>query len=415
MIKLKEILQAKKWFNKDIVKHTPLEFNESLSKKYWANIYLKREDLQLVRSYKIRWAFNFINSLSSEERKKWITCASAWNHAQWIAISCKKLWVKWVIFMPQTTPSQKVRKTKKIWGNSVEVKLVWDNFDEAYEASLEFCKNNWSVFVHPFDDLKVITGQATIWLEIIEEDFEWENIDFLLAPIWWWWLASWVWSIFKELSPKTKIIWVESEKSASMMNSIKKWKIETLEEIDTFCDWVAVKTPWTNTFKIVKKVVDDFIKVSDWLTATALLWLLDDQWIITEPSWSLSIAGLELVKDQIKWKNVICIISWWNFDFARLSSVEEKSLKYLWLKRYFVVDFPQRPWALRDFLEILWEEDDITFFEYMKKSSKQSWPALVWIETLHKENFNPFIEKMNSAWIKYEEITDNELYFDLLV
>lgn len=415
MIKLKDVLQAKKWFNKDIIKHTELELNHSLSKKYSANIYIKREDLQIVRSYKIRWAFNFINSLTDEEKNKWVVCASAWNHAQWIAISCKELWVKWTIFMPQTTPSQKVRKTKKIWWSSIEVKLIWDTFDDAYKASKEFCEKNWSIFVHPFDDKKVITWQATVWLEIIEEDFKWDKIDIILAPIWWWWLISWVWSIFKELSPETKVIWVESENSASMNYSVKRWKLETLEKIDTFCDWVAVKTPWETTFKITKKVVDDFIEVPDWLTATALLWLLDDQWIITEPSWSLSIAALELIKDKIKWKNIVCIISWWNFDFARLPNVEEKSLKYLWLKRYFIISFPQRPWALKDFLNTFWPNDDIAFFEYVKKSAKQRWPALVWIETSKKENFENFIKNMNKEWIKYEEITNNELYFDFLI
>ena len=418
MIKLKEIIEAKNNFNKNIVKHTKLELNKSLSEKYWANIFLKREDLQIVRSFKIRWAFNFVNSLSEKEKKMWIVCASAWNHAQWIAISCKELWVNWVIFMPQTTPNQKVRKTKKFWWEFIKVKLIWDNFNQAYEASIDFCKKNWSIFAHPFDDKKVIIWQATVWLEIIEDfekKFEWEKIDKILVQIWWWWLISWVWKIFEELSPKTEIIWIESENSASMKLSIQNWKIETLEKIDTFCDWIAVKTPWKTNFEIIKKITNNFVKVPDWLTATALLWLLDDQWIITEPSWAIWVASLELMKEEIKWKNIVCIISWWNFDFIRLPNVEEKSLKFLWLKKYFIISFPQRPWALKDFLNLFWENDDISFFEYIKKSAKQNGPALVWIETNKKENLTIFIEKMKKEWIKYEEITNNELYFDFLI
>ena len=415
MIKLKNILTAKKKFDKNIVKHTPLEKNFSLSKKYWANIFLKREDLQIVRSYKLRWAFNAINSLSEEEKSKWVVCASAWNHAQWVAIVSKWVWIKAYIFMPKTTPSQQVRKTKKFWWENVEVILFWDSFDEAFQESQKFCEEKWATFVHPFDDLKVIEWQWTIWLEILEEDFWNEKIDYVFLPIWWWWLASWVSSVFKELSPETKIIWVESENSASMKKSIKEWKVSTLEKIDTFCDWVAVKTPWKNTFKICQKNLDEFMEVEDWKVAWTLLWLLDDQWIITEPSWSMSITALDYKKDEIKWKNVVCVISWWNFDFARLEKVEDKSQKFLGLKKYFLVNFPQRPWALKDFLNFLWEEDDIVFFEYIKKKNKEQWPAMIWIESLHKENFAKIEKNLRDAKFSFDDITNNEFYSDFLI
>jgi len=415
MIKLKNILTAKKRFDKKIITHTPLEKNFSLSKKYWANIFLKREDLQIVRSYKLRGAFNAIGSLSDDEKWKWVVCASAWNHAQWVAIVSKSLWINAFIFMPKTTPSQKVRKTKKFWWKNVEIILFWDSYDDAYQESLKFCKEKWATFIHPFDDLKVIEWQWTIWLEILEEDFWDEKIDYVFLPIWWWGLASWVSSVFKELSPETKIVWVESENSASMKKSIEEWKVSTLEKIDTFCDWVAVKTPWVNTFKICQKNLDEFMEVEDWKVAWTLLWLLDDQWIITEPSWSMSITALDYKKEEIKWKNVVCIISWWNFDFARLEAVEDKSQKFLGLKKYFLINFPQRPWALKDFLWFLWEEDDIVFFEYIKKKNKEKWPAMIWIETQSKNNFAKIEKNLKDAKFNFDDITNNEFYSDFLI
>ena len=371
--------------------------------------------MQIVRSYKLRWAFNAINSLSEDEKAKWVVCASAWNHAQWVAIVAKTLWIKAFIFMPKTTPSQKVRKTKKFWWKNVEVILFWDTFDDAYNESQKFCKEKWATFVHPFDDLKVIEWQWTIWLEILEEDFWWEKIDFVFVPIWWWWLISWISSVFKELSPETKIIWVESENSASMKKSIEEWKIVTLEKIDTFCDWVAVKTPWKNTFEICKKNVDEFIEVEDWNVAWKLLELLDDQWIITEPAWVIAITALDYKKDEIKWKNVVCIVSWWNFDFWRLDMVEEKNKKFLGLKKYFLINFPQRPWALKEFLNLLWQDDDIVFFEYVKKRNKEQWPVMLWIETSEKKNFDTLKRNLEKNNFSFEDITDNKIYSEFLI
>jgi len=414
MLKIKEILQAKKKFDKSIVLHTPLEYNQSLSEKYGAKVYIKREDLQIVRSYKIRGAFNFINSLSLEDRKYGVVVASAGNHAQGIALTCNKLGVKWTIFMPQTTPSQKVRKTRKFGGEWIEVVLVWDTFDEAFHKSKEYCDKKWAIFVHPFDDLKVITGQATLWFEIIEDIPE-SEIDYLVLPIGGGGIASGVGTIFKELSPTTQIIGVESDTSASMCESIKQKSVVELPSIWTFADGVAVKKPWKYCFQIAQKVIDKFDVVKDGLIATTMLGLLDDQWIIVEPAGALSIAYLDTIKDEIKWKTVVCVISWGNFDFSRLPEVEEKSLKYLDLKRYYVISFPQRPGALKEFLGVLNEGDDIVYFEYMKKTAKERGPALVGIQTYNSANFPKIEKSMEKKSIVFEDITNKEMYFDLLI
>jgi len=219
-IKLKNILKAKHDFW-HFIETTPLIYSKRLSKKYGAKIYLKREDLQPVRSYKIRWAFNLINSLNNEEKNAWVVCASAWNHAQGVAITCNELKINGTIFMPITTPEQKVYKTKQFWWKYIKVILIWDTFDEAFNASKKYEKENKSTFVHPFDDERIITGQATIWLEIFDE-LE-NDPDYIICPIWWWWVVSWIISITKDLNKKTKVIWVEPAWALSMNNSLIKW------------------------------------------------------------------------------------------------------------------------------------------------------------------------------------------------
>ena len=248
-IKESEIRDAKKSFW-TFIKTTPLEYSPRLSKKYWAKIYLKREDLLSVRSYKIRWAFNMINSLSGKEKDMWIVCASAWNHAQWVAITCKHLKIKGTIFMPVTTPSQKVYKTKKFGGKYIEIILHWDSFDDALKWAKEFEKMHKKNFIHPFDEKKVIIWQATIWLEIIEQ-LE-SKPDYIIVPIGWGWLITWLINSTQAISPKTKIIWIESIWASSMNQSLELWKNTTLEKVDTFVDWTAVKRIWEIWFKCAK-------------------------------------------------------------------------------------------------------------------------------------------------------------------
>lgn len=411
-IKLKNILKAKHDFW-HFINTTPLVYSERLSDKYSANIYLKREDLQPVRSYKIRWAYNLISSLSKKEKDAWVVCASAWNHAQWVAITCNHLKIKGTIFMPITTPEQKVYKTKQFGWKYIDVVLVWDTFDEAFKASKEFEKKNASTFVHPFDDERIIIWQATIWLEIYDE-LE-KDPDYIICPIWWWWLVSWMICVTRDLDKKTKIIWVEPAWAQSMKNSLEIWINTTLEKIDIFVDGASVSRVWNKTFEIAKEYNLQIIPCPENRICSTILEYLKEDWIVIEPAWALSTDALKDLREEIKWKDVVLIISWGNFDFERLQEVKERSMRYEWLKRYFIVSFPQRPWALKDFLWCLWENDDIARFEYLKKSNKNRAPVFIWIETNDKKNWDKIIEKMEKLWFKHHDVTNDELYFDLLV
>ena len=410
MINLQEIKKSKKSFW-DFIKTTPLEYSKRLSGKYGAEIYLKREDKNSVRSYKIRWAFNLINSLSKKEKSKWVVCASAWNHAQWFAITCNKLKIKWTVFMPITTPKQKVYKTQQFWWDFIEIILVWDTFDEAFKKAKQFEKKTKAIFVHPFDDERIICWQATVWLEIFEKI----KPDYIICPIWWWWIISWIISVAKYLSPKTKVLWVEPAWAPSMKESLKKWKNINLNEINIFIDWAAVKKVWEKTFKICKDYKLEVLTSPEDRVCSTILEYLKEDWMVIEPAWALATDALKDLKNVIKWKKIVLIISWSNFDFERLPEVKERSMKFEWLKRYFLVSFPQRPWALKKFLNCLWPEDDIARFEYMKKSNKDIAPVLLWIETKERNNFEKIVKSMKKMWFSYEDITDNELYFNFLV
>jgi len=418
MIKINDIKKAKANFWK-IVKETPLQYSERLSKEYWANIYLKREDLQIVRSYKIRWAYNLINSLSDKEKANWVVCASAGNHAQWVAITCSHLKVKWTIYMPVTTPEQKVYKTKKFGWKYVDVVLIWDTFDEALAWAKHFEKENNASFVHPFDDDRIITGQATIWLEVFSQIWtrNEDKIDYIICPIWWGWLISWIINLKNEVSIKTKIIWVEPEWAPAMKHSLEVWENRSLHKIDTFVDWAAVKKVWDNTFNYVQNEKIEVYTCHENSICSTIQEYLREDWIVVEPAWALSTDVLKNkeVQEQIKWKTVVLIVSWSNFDFERLPEVKERALKYEWLKRYILVSFPQRPWALKEFLNFFSDNDDITRFEYLKKSNKDKAPALVWIQSNDSKNFDILFEKIKKAWIHFEDITNNDMYFDLLI
>ena len=411
-IKLKNILKAKHDFG-HFIKTTPLIFSERLSKRYKANIYLKREDLQAVRSYKIRWAYNLIQSLTDKEKQAGIVCASAWNHAQWVAITCEQLKIHGTIYMPITTPEQKVYKTKQFGWNFVKIILIWDTFDEAHKVSKEFEEKTWATYVHPFDDDRIITGQATIWLEIYEEMET--DPDYIVCPVWWGGVIAWLISITKDLNKKTQIIWAEPEWALSMKTSLANWKNTRLEKINVFIDWASVSKVWEKTFKIAKDYWLDIVSCPENRVCTTILEYLKEDWTVIEPAGALSTDALKDLWDKIEWKSVVLIISWGNFDFERLQEVKERSMKYEWLKRYFLVSFPQRPWALKDFLSCLWKHDDIARFEYLKKSNKNKAPVFIWIETDNKENWSKITSKMNELWFKHRDVTDDELYFDLLV
>lgn len=399
---------------KEVVSHTPLMLNINLSDYHHSNVWLKREDLQVVRSYKIRGAYNKMAYLSPAVIAKGVVCASAGNHAQGVAYSCRILDIKGTIFMPATTPRQKVKQVKMFGKSNVEVVLVGDTFDDAYLEAVKFGDRQGSTFIHPFDDLKIIEGQGTVGLEILE-DFK-GKIDYLFVPIGGGGLASGVGAVFKNLSPDTKIIGVEPEGAPAMKTSLEKGKNTALAKIDKFVDGAAVMKVGDIPFKLCQEYLEEVVLVPEGKVCSTILKLYNEEAIVVEPAGALTIAALDLYKDKIVRKNVVCVVSGSNNDITRTAEIKERSLLYEGLKHYFIVRFPQRAGALREFLmNALGPEDDITHFEYNKKTSRDNGPALVGIELQKKEDFNGLIQRMDAMKINYEYLNDQENLFQYLI
>ncbi len=378
---------------KEVTNKTPLTFNFLGSDKYAAAIYFKREDLQSVRSYKIRGAFNKISTLTEEEKTRGIVCASAGNHAQGVALASRKLGIKCKIFMPLPTPKQKVNQVTFFGKEWVDIILVGDTFDDAYEEANKFCKSRNMVFIHPFDDEKVIEGQGTVALEILEQSSG--LIDFVILPIGGGGLAAGVASVFKMLSPNTQIIAVEPEGAASFTHALKSGKNVALENIDKFVDGAAVKKIGKLNYEICSKLVDRVLTVPEGKVCSTILELYNLDAIVVEPAGALSIAALEQLEPELKGKNVVCIVSGSNNDISRTEEIRERSLLYQGLKHFFLVRFPQRAGALKEFLaEVLGPDDDIVHFEYVKKNSKEKGSATVGIELKSANDFLPLIARM---------------------
>ena len=398
---------------KDIVNRTPLQFNHNLSRKHKCNIFLKREDLQVVRSYKLRGAYNMMSSLPKEQLQKGVVCASAGNHAQGFAYSCKKLNAKGVVFMPIITPKQKVNQTKMFGEDYVEVKLVGDTFDDCAVAAKIFTEKNAMTFIPPFDDPRIIEGQGTVAVEILEDK---TDIDYLFVPVGGGGLSAGVGTYFKTYSPKTKVIGLEPEGAPSMFEAMKAGHPVTLENIDRFVDGAAVKRVGDLTFSICKDVLDEMHLVPEGKACSTILQLYNEDAIVIEPAGALSIAALDDYAEEIKGKNVVCVLSGSNNDIDRMPEIKERSLQYEGLKHYFLVNFAQRPGALKEFVNhVLGPHDDITRFEYMQKTNKESGPALIGIELKYKKDYVHLMEKMRSHHIDFSEINKDDKMFGYLV
>jgi threonine dehydratase len=396
-----------------IVKRTPLTFNHNLSKKYQCAIFLKREDLQVVRSYKLRGAYNMMSSLPSEQLKKGVVCASAGNHAQGFAYSCKKLKVKGVVFMPIITPKQKVNQTKMFGENKIEIKLVGDTFDDCAVAAKKFTEENGMTFIPPFDDYRIIEGQGTVGVEILEDQ---PDIDYLFVPVGGGGLSAGVGSYFKTCSPKTKIIGIEPEGAPSMYEALKAGHPVTLDSIERFVDGASVKRVGDITFSICKDVLDDMHLVPEGKICSTILKLYNEDAIVVEPAGAMSIAVLDDFAEEIKGKNVVCIVSGSNNDIDRMQEIKERSLQYEGLKHYFLIGFAQRPGALKEFVNnILGPTDDITRFEYMQKTNKEHGPALVGVELQSRSDYDLLLKKMQASNIEFSEINKNDQLFGYLI
>ena len=399
---------------KNVALRTPIQHNQRLSDKFDCDIYLKREDLQIVRSYKIRGAYNKISSLSQEELAKGIVCASAGNHAQGVAYACKTLNVKGRIYMPIVTPKQKVDQTKFFGQDCIEVELVGDTYDDSYEAAQHYSRDRGATFVHPFDDLQTIAGQATVGLEIVQDGPK--EIDYIIAAIGGGGLASGVLSTLAHLSPNSKLIGVEPAGAPAMLQSINQGELVTLKEVDTFVDGAAVRRVGNKTFEICKEGLHKVITVPENHICQTILDLYNRDAIVAEPAGAMAITALDYLKDELKNKKVVCLVGGGNNDIVRMAEIKERALLFNQVKHYFIVRFPQRPGALREFVaQILGPNDDITHFEFSKKSNREKAPAIVGVELASPEDLQPLIDRMKKGNFFGEYINDKPDLFQYLI
>ncbi|BBA93316.1 threonine ammonia-lyase IlvA [Streptococcus ruminantium] len=416
MITAKNVEQAYSVL-KQVVVRTPLDYSRYLSEKYDATIYIKRENEQKVRSFKIRGAYYAISQRTDEEKVRGVVCASAGNHAQGVAYTCQEMKIPATIFMPITTPQQKVGQVKFFGGDYVDIRLVGDTFDESAQAAQEYTKESGKNFIDPFDDENVQAGQGTVAYEILDEAEE-QSISFdqILVPVGGGGLISGVSVYLKEHAPAIKIIGVEASGARSMKAAFDKGRPVKLATIDKFADGIAVQKVGKSTYEIARRCVDKLIGVNEgWISGT-ILDLYSKLGIVAEPAGAATIAALDVIKDQIKGQTICCIISGGNNDINRMPEMEERALIYEGIKHYFVVNFPQRPGALREFVnDILGPNDDITRFEYIKRANKGTGPVLIGIALENKADYTQFIERLEEFDPQYINLHENDSLYKMLV
>lgn len=412
-ITVKQIEEASERIKAVAVK-TPLQLSKRLSQEYGATVYLKREDLQEVRSFKIRGAYNKISSLTAEEKKRGIVCASAGNHAQGVAYSCSALKIKGAIFMPVITPNQKIERVKHFGGEYVNVQLFGNTYDDASEASHRYCDEHGAIYVHAFNDPLTIAGQGTIAAEIYEELAG--KFDVLVSPIGGGGLISGMASYLKQKNPGITIIGAEPEGSPSMYEALRQNKVVTLDTIDSFVDGAAVKTSGDLSFELCKKYTDRVILVPEGLICMTMIELYQNEGIIAEPAGALGVAPLSEMRDFVEGKTVVCVLSGGNNDILRYPEIMERSLVYQGRKHYFIVEFAQKPGQLKLLVDkALGPTDDIVRFEYIKKTNKEKGAALVGIELRDKKDLEPLIKRMKEIEINFRILSDKEMLYDYLI
>lgn len=398
---------------KKVILPTPLELSERLSKEYNAWIYLKREDLNKTRSFKIRGAFNKILSLKDRAFKNGVVTASAGNHAQGVAFACFKLGIYGTIFMPQITPPQKIERVKYFGGKFVKCILYGNNFDEAEKEAKRFALKNKNIYIPPFDDLKVIAGQATIGSEIYKNL---PDVEIVIATVGGGGLVSGLCLYFKNINPDIKIVGVEPQGAPSMFKSLKQNKIVILPQVDTFVDGAAVRRVGRLTFKICKKYLDDILTIPEGAVAETMINLYQNEGIVVEPAGALSVAALKFLKPKIRNKKAVCIISGGNNDLLRYPEILERSLIYQGRKHYFLIEFAQKPGQLKKFVNnVLGPTDDIVLFEYIKTNNKEKGPALVGLELQNLKDLKPILNKLKQFNFAFKKIEiDHPLYSYLI-
>jgi threonine dehydratase len=391
---------------RDLFEPTPLQRNDFLSDRFRADIWLKREDLSPVRSYKIRGAFNAMRKAIPAGASRFV-CASAGNHAQGVAFACRHFGVRGTIFMPVTTPQQKIDKTRVFGADSVEIRLTGDYFDDTLASARAFCTETGAHFLSPFDDPDVIEGQASVAVELL--DAMPVPPDLVILPVGGGGLSSGVTAYFRETAPETRFVFVEPEGGASLTAAVAAGCPVTLDRVDTFVDGAAVARIGDTTFRHLSGIdPGDILRAPEDRICTTILEMLNHEGIVLEPAGALSVDVLASMRDRIEGRTVVAVTSGGNFDFERLPEVKERAQRYLGVKKYFILRLPQRPGALRDFLEMLGPEDDIARFEYLKKSARNFGSVLIGIETARPENFTQLFARLDAHGFVYRDITADE-------
>ncbi len=394
---------------------TPLQRNAYLSQKHGAEIWLKREDLTPVRSYKIRGAFNAMRKArDADPDQELFVAASAGNHAQGVAFNCAHFGVKGVIFMPVTTPRQKIEKTRTFGGTSVEIRLIGDYFDETLRVAQEFCAERGGHFLAPFDDPHVIEGQSSVAVEILEEMGG--PPDLVILPVGGGGLSSGVKRYFDEMAPDVPLVLVEPTGGASLTEALATGSPTTLDRVDSFVDGASVARIGQRTFDVLKDVPpEDVLLAPEDRICTTILDMLNVEGIVLEPAGAMSVDVLPLLGERIRGKRVVCVTSGGNFDFERLPEVKERAQRFSGIKKYFILRLPQRPGALRDFLEMLGPDDDVARFEYLKKSARNFGSVLIGIETVDAASFETLFSRLDAAEFAYRDITDDPILSEFLI
>ena len=399
---------------KGVIRQTPWEYNERLSEQTKATVFFKREDLQQIRSFKIRGAYNKISSLAPSLRNAGIICASAGNHAQGVAFSCKRLQIHGDIYMPATTPQQKVSQVRMFGEGYINIILIGDTYDACQKEALKHAKKENKVFIHPFDDKEVIEGQGTLALELLKNSKS--PIDYIFVPIGGGGLVSGILTVFQSLSPHTKIIGVEPDGAPSMHQSLAEGKRVTLKKMDRFVDGAAVRQVGALPFEICKTSLTDVIRVQEGKICQTILDLYNKEVIVAEPAGALAIASIDQFKEALKGKRVVGLLCGGNNDIIRMPEIRERALLYANLKHYFLIDFPQRAGALNEFVtEILGPNDDITHFEFSKKSFRTNAPAIVGIQLKEASDLSSLLDRLKIHNFQFDYLNNKENLFQFVI
>ena len=393
-----------------VVGRTPLHRAPRLSALTGLDVWLKREDLQEVRSYKARGAYNLIAQLSEAERAAGVTCASAGNHAQGVAFACARTGVHATIHLPRTTPRQKRERIAALGGTSVHVVVDGDTYDDAAALSRAFALESGATQVPAFDDPRTIAGQGTVAVEVLDQLPA--PPDAVVVPVGGGGLLAGTLGYLADRSPGTRVIGAEPAGAASMAAALRYGAPVELDELDGFIDGAAVRKVGSSTYDAAAAHHPTMLAVPEGLVCVEMLDLYQSDGIIAEPAGALAPAVLRLPSNLRAGSTVVCVLSGGNNDVSRYAEVVERALVHEGLKHYFLVDFPQEPGALRRFLdEVLGPDDDITLFEYVKRSNRETGPALVGVELQRREDYAPLMRRMEASPLRVELVEPSSPLF----